>query len=221
MIDDSHEPAGEAAARGAALIAAAVAAPEARAPLSLRAQIEAERTRASRRPTRRRAWIAVPVSALAAAVIAVVLATGGASGPSITQVAAVGVRPPTGPAPAVTGGALPRLDLEVGGVAFPEWREAFEWKAVGRRTDVVDERRVTTVAYETAEGRRVDYSIVAGAALEPPDDAREVTRNGTTYRLLDAGDRRVVTWERGGRTCVVSAEGVPDERLLAAAEWSA
>ena len=37
--------------------------------------------------------------------------------------------------------------------------------------------------------------------------------------MLEEDGRTVVTWERGGHTCVLSAEGVPADELLELAGW--
>ncbi len=163
------------------------------------------------------------VGAVATAVIAVVVMTsagGGPGGPSVVQVAAVAGLVPTKPAPDALGGLQPKLDAEVAGVPFPDWRTEFDWEAVGRRDDVVDGRAVTTVRYRNAKGVELAYAIVDGAALARPGDGREVQRRGFAYRVVGRGDRTIVTWEEQGHTCVITAPAtVPQEKLVDLAAW--
>ena len=61
---------------------------------------------------------------------------------------------------------------------------------------------------------------MAGEQLAWPPGARPTEREGTELRSFTEGGRNVVTWRREGRTCVMSAEGVPTETLLELAAWS-
>jgi hypothetical protein len=135
--------------------------------------------------------------------------------PTVVQAAALADRPATRPAPAPAGPR--RLSAAVQGVAFPDWG-AVKWPATGMRTDRMDDRAVTTVFYAHA-GRTVSYQIVAGDPLPPPVATRQELVGDTVYRTFRAGDRTVVMWVRGGRTCIVSGSGVRTEVLRRLASW--
>jgi hypothetical protein len=188
------------------------------APQRLRARIDAERER-SRRPARRRRFAlsgALAASA-AAVVLALVLALpGGAGGPTVVEAAELGMLSASAPAPRAAGPKL--LGASNGGVSFPDWARKFGWEAVGRRADELEGRRVVTVFYER-EGRRLAYSIVDGEAVAWPADWRSSLRGGTRYDHRREDGRLVVTWRKGGRTCVLSGWGVELEKTLELADW--
>jgi hypothetical protein len=206
---------------GERIVARAVASVEARAPHSLREEIE--RRRAAARPVRRRRLFVRGgglAGAVAAAVVAVVLATGGdvLGDPSVEQVAAVARAAPTLPAPASDRAASspgdPVLALAVDGVAFPDWEEGFAWTAVGARREERAGREVTTVSYRNADGLLAGYAIVAGDPLAAPP-GRRVVLGGTTFTVAASGGRRTVSWVEGGRTCVLDApDAVAEAKLL-------
>lgn len=204
-----------AAAQDRGLAALHAAATE-RAPLALRERLAAPAP-AARRRWRLPAVLGGLAATAAAVAIAVVLATGGA--PAISDVATAAAAGPSLPAPAPSPTEPKLLDAEVDGVAFPAWSEKFGWTAVGRRTEEVDGRATETVYYENEKGRQAAYTIVSGAALDVPSDARTVTRDGTDLAVFTADGRPVVTWERGGRTCVLTATGVPASKLVELAAW--
>jgi len=134
-------------------------------------------------------WPWAPAMGLvAAAAAAIVIAFGG--GPVLDDVMAAAYRPATAIAPPGT---------QIDGIKFP----AFEgWRKAGTRTDRIEGRDTRTVFYERG-GRRIAYTIVAGAALEPPLDAMPAPGDVLSFAR---GDRQVVTWEENGRTCVLSGE---------------
>jgi hypothetical protein len=138
------------------------------------------------------------------------------SGPTLDEAAAFGAQPAAGPAPVAEGKLLA---AEQDGVAFPEWGAKFGWEATGVRRGELDGRDATTVYYEK-EGKTLAYTIVAGEALEWPDDARTVDVEGTRVDLFRAGDGRpAATWWRDGHSCVLSGEGVPGAKLAELAGW--
>lgn len=224
------------AERGRALVAAAMADPQTFAPASLREAIERERAKASaprqRRPVggRLRGWALGGAGALAVAVVALVIVLGGGdgggsrSGPSVVQIAAIGRLPATSPAPVSTKGTSPsqaRLAYAVDGLAFPDWDEAFDWPASGRRSDRVGGRTVATVFYRGRKGAVLGYSIVAGEPLAELPAGRDVMRGGHPYRVIHADGRTTVTWVEAGHTCVIdSPSTVPDDRLVEFASWA-
>src|SRR5918998_547089 len=88
----------------------------------------------------------------------------------------------------------------------------------GRRVDEIDGRRAVTVFYEKG-GRRIGYTILSGDQIEPPDEASTANREGIELRGLSADGRMIVTWPRGGHTCVLSGTGVDASTLLDLAAW--
>jgi hypothetical protein len=214
--------------RGAAMIAAAVA--QTRAPQALRERIEADRARAAERSAARaplwrarRPLLGGLAAAVAAVVVALALALGGGGGQGgsgILAVAALAVRGPALPAPAEVPGGKALLARSVDGVPFPNWHYRFRWEASGARTDRVGARATTTVFYAGPQGTRLAYTIVAGPPLPGLKGASTTVVSGTRLWTLRRGDRTIVTWERAGHTCVISARtSVPASRLRALAAW--
>ncbi len=184
------------------------------APSSLRERVDAApRARASAR--RRRALVpAVAALAVAALAAVLVLPSGTPGAPSVVEAAALGQRPAVEPAPRPATDKL--LDRRAAGLPFPDWSQKFGWRATGARTDTLAGRRMTTVFY--AKGaRRIAYTIAGGAALDEPDGSDRVVE-GTRVRLVRAGQRALVTWQRRGHTCVLSGTADP-ETLRKLAGW--
>ena len=211
----------ELAERGRELVATAVA--ETRAPLGLRERLEAQRER--RRPAGRGRWLGLGASVaavVAAAAVALVITVGGSPAPSVLATVQLAADGPTLPAPARDARNPALLQTRLQGLPFPNWDEAFKWRAVGARRDEINGRPATTVYYDRPRGMRAAYTIVGGAALEPPDGARTLRLDGTAFHVLRHGARRVVVWDRDGHTCIMSAPaGVSHERLLDLAAWDA
>jgi hypothetical protein len=211
----------ELAERGHALIAAAVA--ETSAPHALRERIERERERA--RPVARRRWfgLAGSFAAVAAAVLAaVVIEVGGTPAPGVLATVQVAGKGPALPAPKhdPTNPAL--LKAKIDGLPFPDWYDTFQWRASGVRTDKIADRDAKTVYYDNPLGARLAYTVLGGAAIEPPDGARTIQIRGNDFHVMRRGNQRIVVWERNGHTCVMSAPAaVPQERLLDLAAWDA
>ena len=196
--------------RGLAAITAAAA--DVSAPLALRtrvAELERPAPRERRRLPRFRLAL-IPAAGLAAAVAIVVLMTSG--GPTVDSMLAAATRPPLA-AVTLDPGTPQLLKQQVDGVRFPDYRAKLGWRAEGTRTDTIRGRDTRTVSY-TRDGRRVAYTIVGGEQLPWPQDAK-----GTTFRTFEKDGRTVVTWRRLGHTCVLSAEDVPEDTLLALAKW--
>jgi hypothetical protein len=211
----------ELADRGRALIAAAVA--ETSAPLALRERIERDRERA--RPVARRRWFGLAGSfaaVAAAAVTAIVISVGGTPAPGVLATVQLAGKGPVLPAPKTDPARPALLQTKIAGLPFPDWNAQFQWKAVGARRDEIQGRDTVTVYYDSARGARAAYTIVGGAALEPPDGARTVRLRGNSFYLVNRGAQRIVVWDRAGHTCVMSAPAVvPEERLLDLAAWDA
>jgi hypothetical protein len=223
MQDEENRPLTEEelalARQGEKLIAASVA--DVRAPQSLREAIERERERAmaaERTPLWRRRW-AVAVAGIAAAAlaaVAVVLATGGNNNePSLNDVYAATRLEPTKPAPAPRGGDPPVLAANVGALEFPDWKQKFGWKAVGRRDDDLSGRSVTTVYYRNPNGAQLGYSVVSGNPLGGKRAGRRIIHEGKTYHLARGAQRTTITWTQQGHTCVIVApSAVPESNLV-------
>ena len=191
-----------------------------RAPAALRARIEAARPQRTASARRRLGYAAVLAGALAAVALALVLAlpSGAPGGPSVSDAAALAVLGPAqlAPAPDPSSPAA-RLRQSVGDVYFPNWTSSFGWRAVGARTDKLDGRKAVTVYYDW-DGERIAYTIVAAPALGQPA-AQRTWLGGTELRTLSSDGRLVVTWRRGGDTCVLSARGVTAAELQKLAAW--
>jgi len=209
------------ARKGEALISAAVA--DARAPQSLREAIERDRERAAARARapfwrrHRRGLAASGTAAAALAAVAIALETGGNGNtdPSLANVYAAARLDPTETAPASVGGTPPVLDAKVGVLEFPDWRQKFGWKAVGRRNNTVSGRPVTTVYYRNPDGARLGYAVVAGDPLGGRPAGRPVKHKGNTYHVARANERTTVTWTQQGHTCVIAApSAVPRSSLV-------
>jgi hypothetical protein len=205
--------------------AAALRGLEVEAPASLRARIAADTPGASagaarrpRRGARRLALGGALAGAVAAAALAAVLVIpGGPGSPSVNDAARLAERPPTEAVHADP--STPKLlAANVEGVPFPNWSSEFGWSQRGIRTDPLGDRQAKTVLYEHA-GKRVAYTIVSGHGIAAPSDASTTTRNGVDLHTFGDRGRRVVTWWRDGRTCVLSASAVGDRELLKLASW--
>jgi len=213
----------ELAERGRALIAAAVA--ETMAPLALRERIEADRARAHRPEGAKRSrgllGKLVPAGGLvAAAVVALVLVLGGSSAPSVLATASLATRGPVLPAPAEDEANGTLLNTSMQGVPFPYWGGSFKWEAVGARDDKIEDRPAKTVFYDNPKGVRAAYTILGGDKIDAPSAARKQISGGTTLWITQDKGRRIVTWSRGGHTCVLSApRSVPEQKLLELASW--
>jgi anti-sigma factor RsiW len=190
------------------------------APARLRADVGRLRSRSGGAGRRLRTFAvrgAVAAAATVAFALALVLPGAWGDGPSVASAAALAQKRPTQAAPAAVAGT-PLLRAEVDDVPFPNYDAKFGWKPVGARQDDPSERDATTVYYEKA-ARTIAYTIVSGDSLDPPEDARSTTRGGVEYRSFRDGGRTVVTWERGGHTCVLSGDEVPAAELVTLADW--
>jgi len=193
-----------------------------RAPEALRARIERLRDQAvgdSAPRARRPIAIAIPAAAVAGAVVAVALAlpAGTPGSPSVGAAAQLALRGPAlaGPAPDPSDPSM-RLSQSVQGITFPNWAR-FGWRASGWRVDRIGGRSAVTVFYARG-GRSIAYTILAMPALRWPG-GRAVSYARTRFELLSAEHRLVVTWRRGGHTCILSGAGAAEGELLTLASW--
>lgn len=203
-----RQRAGAAALRGLSL----------EAPMSLRTRIATESEISPRRARRARIAVGGALAGAATAVVAVVLILSpGSDHPTVVEAARLAARPPTAPV-AVEPSNPKLLAASVEGVPFPNLSKEFGWRQVGVRSDRLADRDARTVLYEH-DGKRIAYTIVSGAGIHAPTGATTTRRNGVTLHALGDRGRRVVTWWRNGRTCVLSASGVGDHELLKLASW--
>jgi hypothetical protein len=148
-----------------------------------------------RPPPRRRSWpvqaLAVTAAAAAIAVVAVVVAiTSG--GPSVTAAAALVDRGPTERAPASRPEDPALLDRRFGGVTYP---------------------------FYTHHGHVIAYTVIAGEPLEPPEGATTERVRGLELHRFRDGHRDVVTFVRGGRTCVLAGHVITSDTIVKLAAW--
>jgi hypothetical protein len=188
-----------------------------RAPAALRERVadERDRTLVRRMVVKRLKLTGVMAGAAATLGVAVALVAPGSAGPEPLTVAALAMRGPAAPAPAVDPAHPKLLKARIGGLSFPSWSPRVPWKAVGQRSDEVGGRSTLTVFYDNPAGVRLGYTIVDGDALDWPDGARKVVRDHVDVRVLHRGGRVIAFWREGGRSCIISAPGsVPDERMI-------
>jgi hypothetical protein len=196
---------------------AAVRAARPAAPDELRRRIEAQMRVATPRRVRRHA-LAGLAAAAALALLMVLLPLGPPQAPPVTEVAALAERGSAAPAPEPDPRRRGLLAEHADGIPYPDWGRAFDWKANGARADELAGRSAETVFYEH-DGHVIGYTIIEGDPLEPPRDARRVVRNGREIHAWKDGPRDVVTFERDGRTCVLSGDVLTRETLIALAAW--
>jgi hypothetical protein len=193
-------------------------------PDGLRRRLQALEPRSPElRPARQRGVprLLAPVAGVAALLVVgvvVALSLGGPAGPSMVQAAELAQLPATGPAPAHDTARSALLERGLEGVTFPDWSKRFGWRAEGARTDRLDGRRAETVFY-THNGHRIGYTVISGDPLEPPKGAETVRRNGVEIHRYRDGDRTVVTFERGGLTCILAGHVVHRDTPLKLAAW--
>ncbi|HEV3388559.1 MAG TPA: hypothetical protein VG057_06070 [Solirubrobacteraceae bacterium] len=191
-----------------------------RAPERLRARIEASRPSRATVARRRFTYAGAAVAAFAAIALALVLAlpSGTPGAPSVSEAAALAARGPAYAAP-TPDPSMPgaRLNQNIGDVYFPDWTSNFGWRAVGARTDELGGRTAVTVYYRS-EGATIAYTIVHSPPLAEPS-TKATNSDGTELRTLRLNGRVVVTWRRGGDTCVLSGSGIKADELQKLAAW--
>jgi hypothetical protein len=202
-----------------------------RPPDRLRRRIEAMEAEAARRTLARPgllsrpAWLPQPRLAIVAAGVAAVIALlvvaavslTGPGGP-IVAAAELSQSPATEPTPRADRLRPALLERSFAGVRFPAWSEEFRWRADGARSDEIDGRETVTVFYRHTH-HRIGYTVISGAPIEPPADAERLTADGLELRRFRLGRQDVVTFERNGRTCVLSGEVHHANTLVKLASW--
>ncbi|HTI32699.1 MAG TPA: hypothetical protein VL422_03415 [Miltoncostaea sp.] len=90
------------------------------------------------------------------------------------------------------------------------------WRLTGSRTDALEGRSVRTAFWQRA-GKRIAHSVVSGAPVEAPANARRTGRRGVLLQSFDHLGRTAVMWDEDGHTAVVSAIGISRPALYALA----
>jgi anti-sigma factor RsiW len=191
-------------------------------PTSLRERVEADLrpTGAGHRRSgvfRWRPALAASGAFVAVAVAVVIALSGGATEPTVADAAQLGTTQPTGPPPRPASAGTRRLNASIDGVAFPDLRSAYGWRATGMRRGRIDGHDALVVYYSRRD-RRIAYVVVAGEALGGDSGYGRATARGVEFRTFSVEGRPAVTWRRNGHTCVLMGTASRSE-LLALASW--
>ena len=190
-------------------------------PPGLRERIAAQSARPARR-SRPRVALAGAVATVAAAVVLVVaLVAELGTHPTIAEAARPSALAATAPAPAQDARRPTLLRASFAGVSYPDWNRQFGWRTTGRRHDSLEGGRSAETVFYQHTHHRIGYTVVSGKPLKSPRHAERYEVNGLVMLAYKDGRRDVVTFERGGRTCVLA--GVVHQRatLLKLASWKA
>ncbi len=190
------------------------------APPELRARIARDRAQATaRRPVRVPLLIgAVGVLAALAAALVLVLWPGETAAPSVDQAARAALAAPTAAAPPVDPADPRFVRASMAGIRFPNYAYDSPWRTVGGRADTLGDRPSRTVTYSRGPVR-VGYTIIDGRPLAAPAGARTVEVTGWPVRVARIDGALVVSWERGGHTCVLATRTATLEQLLGFVAW--
>ena len=170
------------------------------------------------RPWPRRALVAGGIATVLAVALVVALSLGGPGGASVVQAAELSLLPATKDAPRESPERPALLRRSFAGVTFPAWDDEFGWRATGARRDEVDGRATETVFY-THTHHRIGYTVISGPAIKPPAEAETLNAGGVKLHRFRLGFQDVVTFERGGRTCVLSGDVHDPDTLVKLASW--
>lgn len=196
-----------------------------KAPETLRRSVESLASGAPRRRrSPRRLSLQLATAGAMAAAAAIVLATSSATRPTVLQAAQAALGSSTLPPPAASSTKHGELSRSVEGIAYPYWQDSFGWRATGAGTDRIAGRSVTTVFYASQSRTgslpgRIGYSIVAGNALAWPGGGRSIEARGIQFQALRSQGATILTWRRGGHTCILAARGVSTPTLVRLASW--
>jgi hypothetical protein len=151
------------------------------------------------------------------ALLVVALSSGGGHTLSLREAAAPTLLAATAPAPHQSDHSR-FVGVQVEGVRFPYWGDAFGWHSSGSRADTVDGRSVTTVFY-TRGASHIGYAIYSG--VRSPASSGGVVRHerGTEYRVEARGGEAIIAWTRGGHLCVMSSRSASAAELIRLAGW--
>jgi hypothetical protein len=165
----------------------------------------------------RRAVLAAGIAAAAVLSLVVAVSMTGPGAPSVVQAAELSLKPATEASPPV--GKRPEfIRRSFAGVTFPAWSVEFGWSADGARSDELNGRDTETVFYRHTH-HRIGYTVISGAPIEPPSDAETLNAGGVELHRFRLGRQDVVTFERNGRTCVLSGDVHRASTLVKLASW--
>ena len=176
------------------------------------------RRRAAPRPRLRPAVAAASVVGALVVVLVVALSVDGPGESRVVQAAELSLTPSTEATPHTDEQQPALLRRSFAGVTFPAWSEKFGWHADGARSDELDGRETATVFYRHTH-HRIGYTVISGRAIEPPEDAETLNAGGLELHRFRLGFQDVVTFERNGRTCVLSGDVHDPDTLVKLASW--
>lgn len=176
------------------------------------------RRRAAPRLWLRPAVAAAGVVGALVVVLAVALSVDGPGESRVVQAAELSLSPSTEAAPHTDEQQPALLRRSFAGVTFPAWSEEFGWRADGARSDELDGRETATVFYRHTH-HRIGYTVISGRTIEPPEDAETLKAGGLELHRFRLGFQDVVTFERNGRTCVLSGDVHDPDTLVKLASW--
>lgn len=162
--------------------------------------------------------------AASAAVIALALVKAPANGSharlTATQVAALWTRPVAGTPVAADPAHPAQLNVSFHGIVYPNFHDREGWHPVVLHYDTIRGLRIATVYYKT-RARRAAYTVVPIIGVRVPARASHLRIAGLSLTEFRSGDRWIVTFEKHGSTCVLTA-GAPRERqwLIQLATWN-
>jgi hypothetical protein len=162
---------------------------------------------------------AAAATALVAIAVIVAWPFAGSSMPTAARVSRVWTLPGTGTPVTAAASDPSQLDASYHGIAFPNYHDSEGWHPVGLRRDRIGTLETMTVVYATGN-RRATYTVVPATHLAVPARASRQRIGGLRLRVFRTGDRYIVTFEKAGNTCVLTA-AAPRERqwLIRLATW--
>ncbi len=179
-----------------------------RAPIHLRRAVDAIAPRASRRPPPGAGWVLAAVGLLAGVAIVLALVRSGTpDGPTVAQVAEVGIQPISYSPPPSRASTAPQTMAyaRFADVGIPRGLDI--WDFEGWRIARLDGRRILTIYYAHGDDE-ISFSVAAVPQLG--DQA-----SGFTSFRLDG--RTVVSWSASDHSCVLSSAALSRTDLLAIA----
>lgn len=176
------------------------------------------RQRAFKRPPLRTSLVGV-AAAVAALVVVVLLLGSPQSQPNAAQVAAIWTR--SASVPVAADPADPRqLDISFHGIVYPNYHDREGWHPLAARYDRIGGLRTATVLYATG-ARRAAYTVVPTTRLSVPVTATHLRAAGLSLTEFRSRDRWIVTFVKGGNTCVLTAAAPRERRwLIKLAIWN-
>ena len=139
--------------------------------------------------------------------------------PTAAQISAAWMLPATGRTVAADPAHPADLDISFHGIVYPNFYDREGWHPVAARYDRIAGVPAATVFYQTGR-RRAAYTVVPVTGLAVPADATRLHVAGLSLTEFRSGDRWIVTFQRNGNTCVLTASAPRERRwLIALATW--